>query len=499
MTELSVSRLVSVELAMSPQGASARDFGSLLILGDSENIYGNGWLRKYDTLSDVVKDFGSREPEYQGAALVFGQLPAPKSLMIGRWFRQGSHGALLGGTLSAAEQAIAEWRKINKGAFKIYIDGASGGVIVKDIDLSSTTNLNGVASAISAKTSGATIIWDAVYKRFRFTSATRGKSSSIAPLENANQSGNTELAALLKMDQNTMSDDVAGQDAETAPAAANRFMASSGDWYGLTFCAGTMPSDSELVSVGQAINSVPSDQKSRVLGVTTTAEDALNPTNNNDLASLMASEAYRRVAVQYSKNKFAVCSFLARAFAVDFRQNASTITMMYKREPEVTPEGLTTTQANTLKKKYCNVYVKYDNKTSIIEYGVTSDGSFFDEVQGVDWLINTIQTDMYNLLYLSETKIPQTEGGLTEIQGTIAGSMNKGVNNGLVAPGRWNAAGFGALKRGDYLPTGYYIYIGPIAQQPEAERAKRFVPPIQIGAKLAGAMHEADIKIVVNR
>jgi hypothetical protein len=63
----------------------------------------------------------------------------------------------------------------------------------------------------------------------------------------------------------------------------------------------------------------------------------------------------------------------------------------------------------------------------------------------------------------------------------------------------WNSNGFGQLAEGDFLQKGYYVYALPIAQQNPTDRAARKAPPIKIAAKLAGAIHHADINIVVNQ
>ena len=73
------------------------------------------------------------------------------------------------------------------------------------------------------------------------------------------------------------------------------------------------------------------------------------------------------------------------------------------------------------------------------------------------------------------------------------------MHNGLVAPGKWNADGFGQIERGDYLTEGFYIYSPPMAEQAQATREQRIAPPIQIALKLAGAIHEIDCIVDVNR
>jgi hypothetical protein len=180
---------------------------------------------------------------------------------------------------------------------------------------------------------------------------------------------------------------------------------------------------------------------------------------------------------------------IARAFTVDFNANNTTITLKFKQEPGLVAETITETQAATLKAKNINVFVNYNNSTAIIQEGVMANGYFFDEVHGTDWLQNRVQTDVYNLMYQSPTKIPQTDAGTILSSPRSKSSMAAAVNNGLVASGVWNAAGFGQLSQGDTLTSGFYVYAPLVATQSQSDREARKSVPIQVAAKLAGAIH----------
>jgi hypothetical protein len=145
------------------------------------------------------------------------------------------------------------------------------------------------------------------------------------------------------------------------------------------------------------------------------------------------------------------------------------------------------------------VFVQYSNDTAIYQYGTMANGDYFDEIHGLDWLADAIQTEEYNLLYTSTTKIPQTDAGGTQIMGVGNAVCEEGVNNGLIAPGQWNSDGFGTLERGDFLQSGYYIYMPLMAEQAQSTREQRIAPPFQVAVKLAGAVHEIDGIINVNR
>jgi hypothetical protein len=162
-------------------------------------------------------------------------------------------------------------------------------------------------------------------------------------------------------------------------------------------------------------------------------------------------------------------------------------------------ESLNTNQANAAEAKNANIFVNYNNDTAIIEQGVMADGTFVDIVTGTDWLAVELQQRVYNLLYTSPTKIPQTNPGMALLTTTCEAVCTQGVTNGLLAPGVWNSNGFGLLKQGDYLEKGFYVYAPNVDTQDPADRADRLAVPIQVAAKLAGAIHHSDIAVTVNQ
>jgi len=491
MAGLNVNRLVRVSVNLSPLAAARRGFGTLLILGDSDVIDGGERIRFYSDLESVAGDFGLSAPEYDAASLYFGQTPRPDNLAIGRFINAATSAILKGGILTDAEQEITNWTAITAGSFKIDIDGVSK--TVSGCDFSGVTNLNGVASIIDGKlaTQG-TCEWTG--SRFVIQSTTTGITSTLG-WASAHTSG-TDISALLKLTQATALVPVDGFAVETAEEAAAELANKSADWYGLTFACTTMPNDAALLEVGAFIEAASS---SRIFGVTVTDTRVLDAEYEDDLATKFKELNYKRTCTQFSENPFAIASLMGRAFSVNFNANRSTITLMYKQQIGVVAANLTNTQANTLKDKRCNVFVNYLNDTAIIQYGVMSGQAYFDEIHGLDWFQNALQTEIYNLLYQSKTKIPQTDDGVNQIVTACANVCNEAVNNGLVAEGQWNADGFGQLSFQDYLDSGYYIYVPPMASQSQSIREQRISPPIQIALKLAGAIHEVDAIVSVNR
>lgn len=492
---LSVGDVVSVDVVMSPLAAAVRNFGALLILGSTAGVIDTTErFRQYSSLDEVAQDFGTTAPEYLAADLYFSQSPQPSALYVGTYAQASTAGRLLGGNLSTTQQAITNFTAVSTGALTLSIDGVATNLTA--IDLSAVSNLNGVASAITtALADAATCVWDAVNARFVITSATTGATSSVSFA--TTPGAGTDLAPLMLLRSTDGGRTAAGSAVETPLEGVTACAMASTDWYGLTPAPVTAWQDSDVEAVAAYIEAA---NPSRIFGTTTQNSGVLDSATTTDIASTLQAAKYRRTFVQYSSSsKYAAASLFGRAFTVDFGGNNTTITLKFKQEPGVTAETLTETQTDTLAAKNCNVFVNYNNATAIIQHGVMSDGSYFDEVQGVDWLQNNLQTAIYNLLYTSPTKVPQTDAGVNQLVTTAESAMDQGVSNGLVAPGTWNAPGFGAIVQGQTLAKGYYIYAPRVATQSQADREARKAPTLQIAAKLAGAVHSANVIINVNR
>lgn len=487
---LSVSRLISVALNMSPRAAQGANLNTGLVLGASAIIDIGERLREYDDIGSVAEAFGTSAPEYLAAVAYFGQTPKPKSILIGRWAKTATSGVLRGGVLSAAQQAIAKWKAISAGAFKISVDGAAK--TVSGLDFSGQTNLNGVASVINGALKGAACTWNGT--QFVVTSSSAGPASAIGYAEAAGSG--TDISTQLGLSAALAGKPADGVAAESITDAVALFLDRfSNQFLGLGI-ADSGVTDDQHIALAQLIEA----DKKHIYAMTTQNPQALDATVSTDLPSRLKALKLKYSFVQYSSTSpCAGISLLGRLLTTNFNGNNTTITLMFKQEPGVAAETLSATQANTLKAKNCNVFVNYSNDTAIVQEGVTPSGIFIDSIYNAIWLQDRIQTDVYNLLYQSQTKVPQDDGGNHLIATAIERACEAGVTNGYLAPGLWNSDGFGVLKQGDILSKGYYVYTPPIVKQAQSDREARRSVTFQIAAKEAGAIHSADILISVNR
>lgn len=497
-TGLLVSRLINVTVNLAPSGAQAPNLNTLLLLGDSDVIDVVNRIRSYNSLAAVATDFGTSAPEYLAASVFFAQVPQPNQLYIGKWARTAVAGRLICGALSAASQAIALFNAVVSGGFKIQVDGAGAPVNVAGINLSASANLNAVATAITTALGGAGVgavcTWTGT--QFLIKSNTTGIASKVLPLTAPN--AGTDLSPLLAGTLALGAQEVDGIAAESFVAAVTILDGLPTYWYALHAAA----------TVGTVLNAdhlavaafVEGSANRHAYGLTTSDANALIASDTTNIGYQLKALAYLRTWGQWSSsNPFAGVSMLGRLITTDFTQNNSVITLMYKTEPGIVAEFLTATQAAALDGFRFNYFVNYNNGTAILENGVAFGPAYIDEVFGTDWLAAGIQTDVYNLLYTSTTKIPQTDAGNHLIATTIEARCTQGVTNGLLAGGTWTAGGFGQLATGDFLAKGFYVYCPPIASQLPVDRAARKSVPFQVAAKLAGAIQNVVVAVNVNR
>jgi hypothetical protein len=361
--------------------------------------------------------------------------------------------------------------------------------------LNQSTDVNLSKAVYSVNSAGTAL--QIVYK----TAGTGGNAftlaGSVGTVSGATLSGGsgTDISAMLGMTSTSSGAYVAqGVAAESAVAAATLFDNQFGQqWYGLTVPQAT---DSDHLALAAFIEGT---TNKHFYGVTTQEAGVLNSVTTTDIASQLKALGYNKTCTQFSGNSaYAVNSLLGRQLTVDYAGNNTVITLFYKQEPGVQAETLNATQISALEGKNCNVYVAYNNGTTIIEPAKVASGQFIDTIIGMDAFVIDVQTALFNALYTSTTKIPQTDPGMHILTTVIEKVCQQYVNNGLFAPGTWNSGGFGTLNQGDYLPKGYYVYQPSVASQSQADRAARKSVPFQIAVKLAGAVHTVDFAVSVN-
>jgi hypothetical protein len=489
---LSVDQVVEIDILLSAPAPTARGFGTKLIMGKATVLPLYARVKEYADLTELVVDFISSTEEYKAAAIHFGQNPRPKKVKIGRQFLAAQAGSLRGGLASST---VADYTGISNGGFDITINGVNRQIFA--LDLSGAVSMAGVATLIQTKLAAAlastTCTWDATLKKFIITSPTTGPSSIVLPaVAPTGGSSPTDVSTLLALTVNAGAKSVNGIAIETMTAAWDAAAIFDSDFYVATVTAAMSIQDKKDTMAWVESNV-------REFFYTTNDPNALTVGDTSNLGYYAKNLTYRRSFGEYSgASPYAAESASARAGVVDFDQPNSTITLMYKQQPGVAVDDLTSGQVTALKSYNLNYYINRGG-IAVLETGTMANGTFQDEVQGLDWFQAGLQNAIFSLLATTPTKIPQTDEGAAKIIDACNGFSAKARSNGLVAAGTWKGDAFGELKTGDYMPTGFYFSAGSVADMSQADKDARKSPPITGAILLAGAIHTVSVQVTVQR
>lgn len=256
-----------------------------------------------------------------------------------------------------------------------------------------------------------------------------------------------------------------------------------------------MESSSEEASLATAVNAennkiqfVVSNVQSDIEGVFTDIKDATLTKTRCLFYGGTAEQA-----------KIMMASYASKAMSTIFEASLTTQTMHLKPLAGVTPDPvMTETLLSKCKLAGVDSYISIEGVACVFSTGANG---FFDEVFNELWFINAIQTAGFNYLRQTNTKIPQTENGMTGLKNAYAQVCVRGVNNGFIAAGSWTSSdtfGNPDLFKRNIETSGFYVYSMPVAQQTKADREARKAPLVQIAVKTAGAIHSTNVMIYVN-
>jgi hypothetical protein len=511
---LNVDRVVRVTIDVAALAAQRRTFGIPLIIGNTSTslIPNSERVRSYTTAASILNDgYLVTSPEYLAAQIVFAQTPMLAELMIGRWNTTASSANLTGGVLTPAEQTLATWQAITSGTITTLINGTTTPVTA--INFSSASSLAGAAPSVLSLLDAAITNGTVTFSNGSFSITPTGAGGPANTIGYCTGTGITtgasaDVSLRIKATQALALSMSQGAAIEAPVDAVTACANASGRWYSCLFASLTMPTDDQNVSqplfpliAGGVCNFVQSAVPERAYFITTPSAGCIDPVSTTDVMSRAKAFGYSKTIIQYSTtNPYSVASLAAKAGSVDYRKQNNIITNKFKQQPTIVSEGLTESQAQTLAFKRGNVFARYSGvDQSIVQEGVCSSELYIDELFLIAAYQNALQTSLWNLLYQNK-RIPQTDNGQHLLVNTCASVSQEFVYNGAISPGVWNSAEeFGQLKMGDYLPNGFYIYTQPMALQAQSDREARIAPPIQIAAKLSGAVHSLDCAVTLNR
>ena len=478
---IEITEFANVSISVSPTGVAGGNFGILGFLTNEQGVIGTAERgRAYKGLTSVADDWAADTEVYKAATAFYAATPTPTDFVVLMCFETDQAAVLTGGGHDTYEELVS----ITDGNFSITTD--TGTVAIEDLNLAAASDLDGVASAleaaINAVTAGAVSVEHTGYG-FEVTSTTSGTSSSISFASGDTGAGSTNAAEALGLEQHQGKVN-AGIAAETPVQALAQATAQGIDFTGLV----THKKYRDVLSGSSGETTLEignwSEASKKIFCNTSNDLSVLNSALATDIISKMKDNTLRYTLSTFSKHKaqYPSAAVFGRAASVNFSGINTTITLNLKQIPTVTAEDLTPGEFATLKSKHGSAVVKIGKSVNAYSDSRMASGSWLDTTHGLLWLENRCETDMFNLMYQSATKVPYTQSGINTTAATLTRSLTAAVRNGLSAPG--------FLPDGTYLPEGFEVYSVDLGDVPSSDKGNRVYAGLSFKMVGAGALHE---------
>lgn len=489
-----------INVALIPEGQLAGfDNMNLITVFTSETgvIASAERFRTYRDAASVAADWGSASAVTEYANTVFGTKPNAinfgGSLIVALHRATAENVAATAATLVSAQMVeatvISTLQTITDGSFTIDVDGTP--VIVTGLDFTSTTDLDGVATMLDTAIAGATVAHDNGF--LTVTSGTTGVLSLLTAFEV--HSTGTFIGEILSLSDGSGSTLTQGAAAVVLPietkveslTATKALINFKGS------CFIDLVLDAEVDDIAAWAQANQSIVYSVFSGSSYLAVDPANPV----WAVRLASQSSFRCLYSKSGNRKLAASYMARTHTVNFNAENSAITMNLKTL-NVPAESYTQTEIDAAKRVGLDLYTTIKDVPVVLTSGVND---FVDNVYNLIAYIDAIQTENFNLLKATGTKIPQTTRGVNQLVATNEKATRRFVRAGVFAPGTWSSPdSFGNIDtfNRNIEQFGFYVLAGLLKDQPQADRQARKSPVVEIAVKNAGALHSAEIVIRFN-
>jgi len=470
---IEITEFADVSISVSPVGVSGGNFGILGFLGLSSDdainpISPTERARAYTSLKTVSEDWNANSEVFKAAQAFYGQTPTPTDFVAIMSYDTAQQAVLKGGLHLPLEEIIVAPNM----EFNVTLDG--GTVSAVEVDLSSASTLDDVASTINALVDSASTGSTCTYENgvFVIKSVTTGATSSVS-------FATGDVAEVLGLDQSKARSSV-GVDIETPTESLAAAVDKGIDFVGLVTDK-SMRDDkagSTVVEIAQAATGF-----KKIFCNTTNDITTLTSSENNVAAKLKAiTSNFVMTTFSNSPNEYPSAAAFGRVASVNFNGFNTTMTLNLKQLAGVTAEDLTPSELGHLRSKFANAVVKIGKSVNAFTDSRMSSGTWLDTTHGVLWLENRCETDLFNTLYLSPDKIPFNQTGINIVEAALDRALQAAVTNGLAS------AGF--LPDGTFLPRGFRINAPTIDQVPAGDKGNRIYSGMTFDMVGAGALHE---------
>lgn len=478
---IEITEFANVSISVSPAGVAGGNFGILGFLTNEEGVIGSAERgRAYAGLSSVLDDWSATSEVGLAATAFYAATPTPTDFVVLMCFETDQAAVLTGG----GHDTLEELKAITAGNLTITTDVGESAIV--DLDLSAATDLDNAAtlleSAINALVPASVTVIHTGYG-FEVASVTAGLASTITFADGSTGAGTSNAAEALGLEQHQGKIST-GIVAETPVDALGVAVAQGIDFTGLV----THKKYRDVTGGATGENTLDvanfAEGAKKIFCNTSNNLAVLSSVITSDIISLCKDNTLRYTLSTFSKarNQYPSAAVFGRAASVNFSGINTTITLNLKQIPTITAEDLTPGEFAVLRSKNGSAVVKIGKTVNAYSDSRMASGSWLDTTHGLLWLENRCETDMFNLLYQSATKVPYTQSGINTTKATLERSLSAAVRNGLAAPG--------FLPDGRFLPEGFVVHSVALGDVPSSDKGTRLYAGLSFEMVGAGALHE---------
>lgn len=438
----SLSDIVNVTVSTLTAAIKSPGFGIPMILDYHTRF--SELIRFYSGLDEMVDDgFLATDSAYQAAAAAFAQDPQLNQLAIGR--RQSKPNV----------QIDLVPTVVNSKRYEVTVQLPSGSVTSVHFDSDSTATLAEICVGLAAAIDALTGVDAASMSGDTFIRVTPTSPGAYYALKVSDK-------ALLQL-KSTGADSSTGTENDLD---AIRLVDDT--WYGLTL---TTQGATEIAA---ASHWAESNEK---LLVQASQDGDIIVSGSGDVASTVKTANRFRTALIFSHDatQHAGAAWLGAGFPID----PGGLTFANLTLASVDTEALTGTNITQLKAKNCNYMTNYGNVV-LTRNGVVSAGEYIDIIRDRDWYRSQLQTEVLAVM-VNNNKVPFTDRGIAQIESAVRRATKRAIDAG-------------------FLAEGTDTYVVPLAADVSPnDRANRTLgaTPIKVNARVAGAIHVAEIRATI--
>jgi hypothetical protein len=492
---IEITEFADVSISVAPTGVAGGNFGILgFLTNDTDDAKAGKEIsvgergRAYTSLASVSGDWETSSEVHKAATAFYSQTPTPRDFVAIVNYQTAQVGVLVGGGSDTAEELVGgassgTWIG-GEELVSLTINNTPVSFDATALSSASPVNYTTIAAELTtvldAELSGAVVEHNGYQFVIKDAEANAGAPDSPNYITAA---ANTLASTALGLKEG-VARAIDGIDAESATQSLAEAENQGVEFVGLVSHQefrdnGTEGEGNQTLDIAKY-----AEASKKIFCNTTNDLTTLAPNSNSCIASVLKSNTLRFTLTTFSRvvDSYPSASVFGRAASVNFSAINSTITLNLKQMPGVYSEDLTPSEYANLKSYYASAVIQIGKSVNAYTDSRMANGSWLDTTHGLLWLENRCEVDLFNLLYVNNTKIPYTQAGINTVISTLDRSLQAAVRNGLAGPGY--------LPDGTFLPEGYVINAVSLGDTPTSDKSNRIYQGISFQMVGAGALHE---------